>query len=237
MAFPQIGEIIATDENVSSTQIDIDLGSSIEAGDLLLVGYVQADTADEWNAVSGWEEFVDVSVFASGRMAWSKRIATGSEGSSLAVPFPNGSVLQASGLFVRIPAASWSGDLDEVEAGGPSSSIGSSPNPGSYTASWGSDDNLWLATVACDDDDEGLSGYPAGYSNQTLAMNTNTDSQQCRIAVCTLESATDAENPGAFTLPSSEQYNALTMVVRGAAGGGGGPVVPPLAMHHYATRR
>jgi hypothetical protein len=181
MAFAQVAEIIATDANSSGTQIDVDLGSSIDAGDLLLVGVCQADTADSWpDTVSGWSRFVDATVFASGRHAWYKRIADGGEGSSVAVPLTSG-VQQASGIFVRI--TDWYDDLDGVEAGGGDSAFSTTANPTSFAPSWGSDDNLWIAAMGADDDDGGLSGYPSGYSNNTLAMNEGTDSQQCRIAI------------------------------------------------------
>ena len=56
---------------------DVDLGSSIDAGDLLLVGVCQADTADSWpDTVSGWSRFVDATVFAS----WASRLVQAHRG-------------------------------------------------------------------------------------------------------------------------------------------------------------
>ena len=79
-----------------------------------------------------------------------------------------------TGMFVRIAPGTWSGDIADVEAGGAAANFGSAANPDSLSPSWGSADTLWIATCGCDDDDGGLSGYPADYDdNQTLAMNTD----------------------------------------------------------------
>jgi hypothetical protein len=217
MAFPQVAEIIATDAGVFGASIDVDLGSSIAAGDLLLVGVVQADTADAFDALSGWTNLIDGTVFASGRYGWWKRKATGAEGGSVTVGMTAAGSVQASGLFIRIAAGSWSGDLNDVELGGSATNAGTNASPGSMSPSWGSDDNLWIAVCGCDDDDAGLSAYPSGYSNGTLAMNTGGTSQQCRIACATLESAASSEDAGDFVLPASEQWAAATIAVRPSA--------------------
>jgi len=238
VAFPQVAEVIATDEEGSppAADIDIDLGSSIASGDLLLVGVCGGGTSSiTYDAITGWTKIVDGSVFAAQRWAWFKRKADGTEGGSVNVSH-NGSDAHLTGLFVRIAAASWYGDLSTgVQVGGTASSFNSSPNPGTTTPAWGSADTLWIAAMAADDDDGGLNSYPTSYDdNQTLAMNTlGGGSTQCRLAIATRELAIDSENPGAFGLPATEQWAAGVIAVRPAAAAAS---VAPQA-HHYAMRR
>jgi hypothetical protein len=122
-----------------------------------------------------------------------------------------------------IPAASWHGSAPpEISTGATGNSTG--PDPDTLTASWGSDSNLWIATLGAD---SGLpmSAWPTNYTDNNVESFGLTSAGELAIATRGLAAASD--DPGAFTMSISDTWSAFTLVVRPAAGGGAGVSVTP----------
>jgi hypothetical protein len=87
-----------------------------------------------------------------------------------------------------------------------------SPNPGSLDPSdWGSEDTLWIA-VQSNAGSSAPSGYPADYGNGTANQGTFGPA----LAFATRELAASSDDPGTFTLTSSQAWGAATIAIRPA---------------------
>lgn len=123
---------------------------------------------------------------------------------------------QFSAIACRITG--WHGTTPpEISTG--ASGGGSTPNPDAVTASWGSDDNLYMVLLAWSNNT--LSSYPTSYAdNQT----SNTAISQAHCALATRNLAASSDDPGTWTIAWWESYWTGTVVIRPAAAGGGGAV-------------
>ncbi|MFP3339133.1 hypothetical protein R0J91_14235, partial [Micrococcus sp. SIMBA_131] len=63
----------------------------------------------------------------------------------------------------------WSGDLNDVEVGTiAQSQIAEAVNPSGVTASWGAEDNLFIAAAIADMWNETATGFPTGFTGNQL---------------------------------------------------------------------
>jgi len=193
---------------------NLTLPTSIAAGDLIVAFHFTDGSFDEsWPG--SWVEIKD-SACDSDRCSASIAylIASGGETS---VNVTKGGGERFTAITIRISAASWHGTTPpEVSTGATGDSA--NPDPDSVTASWGSDDNLFIAAMAWDDSDGGdtVDAYPTNYtSNQTVSDDLLSAG---RGAIATRELTASNDDPGTFTTSAAEEWWAGTVVVRPAAG-------------------
>jgi hypothetical protein len=123
----------------------------------------------------------------------------------------------ATVAFILIPASTWHGTTPP-EGVAYVVATTATPNPPTVTASWGSDDNLFIAVDTYDLGTISVTNYPTNYSDdQTNYRGNNTAGVGIGIATRSLAAASD--DPGTFTNSASDQTLATTIVVRPAASG------------------
>jgi hypothetical protein len=143
------------------------------------------------------------------------KVCDGTEGASISVTMSVASTFGcvahkfASGTYTGTPQST------SLVADG-----GTSADPASLTASWGSDDNVWIAAVC--QDLGGVSTFPTNYTSNGGATGDAGGAPYAVMNTATRELATATENPGAFSLSTSTEFVVGTLVVRGAAASGPG---------------
>lgn len=84
------------------------------------------------------------------------------------------------------------------------------PNPPTLTPWWGSAYNLWFA-VSGSDYNRTVSAYPSGYSNGRYDRSNNTGG--CTVGSASKIASASSDNPGTFTISSSDQWVANTIAI------------------------
>lgn len=222
MAFPQTSTPAETQISDFGTSESVNLPGTINSGALLIMFLAgETDTANGFDdpPASGWTTlWLDTDNSMTAGVA--AKVATGSEGATDTVT--GSSDIEGAAIQVY-HITNWLGTIDGVEVGTVvNANSDASPDPPSYTASWGSDDNLWIAHCVAVDDDESVTGAPTNYTNLTSTISGAGTNQGCCVGTALRENTTDSENPLPFTLSGSETTKANTLVVRpGTAGTGG----------------
>lgn len=210
IAFPSVG---ATNTGSLTTLgnefYDVPLPPGIQAGNLLIIAVtLRVSSARTTSTPSGWSPLYTTAGSTDlRRHSAYYRVADGTEGGTVRVSASGdarwGTVSYRVSSFSGTPEAS-------------SASLGSSstPNSPSLSPSWGSAKTLWLAIIGQMPTSEGgsVSSYPSGYtggifgaSGGSIALTASAHRQ--------LEAS--SEDPGAFSMPSSANWVAYTVAVRG----------------------
>jgi len=213
----------STNGGTNNTVDVVNLPASVAAGDLILEFHFK-DGSGTHSYPSPWVEIKDAILPSSAAtVGIAYLIASGGE-TSVTVTTTHSERFAA--LACRIAAAAWHGTTPpEISTG--ASNTSSNPDPDSVTASWGSDDNLFIAVEASDQNSV-VSTYPSTYPDNQTASDPTFSSG--RGAIATRELAASSDDPGTFGLSANDQWWAGTIVVRPAAGGGGGPAPPRLPL-------
>jgi hypothetical protein len=190
---------------------------------------------------SGWTLALSVDLYFNLKWrVWIKQM-DGNEGSTVSITTP-GYVTQCSAQVIRfsggnagtVEGTSW--DIEYLSATG----YGTTINPPSTTASWGSTTNTWVALACAAGLSPSVTGYPSGYSNGAAATAGGTVMSATKAATA----ATD--DPNSFTIGTSSNYRAATLVLRGStpvyagagvASGSGtarAPTITPPTVRAYA---
>jgi len=222
-AFPSVAGS-ATSSRASSVVDDpVTLPASVAASDLIIVFHFSDGAATPITRTfpSPWVEINDTqNAAANASLGVGYLIASGGETS---VTVTKSVAERFSAIAIRISASSWHGTTPpEISTGATGTSA--NPNPDAVTASWGSDDNLF---IALHDFDNSLGGntttaYPTNYASNNLE--SPDVSSASRGAIASRELAAASDDPGTFTITSDEWW-AGTIVVRPS--GGAAPVPPP----------
>jgi hypothetical protein len=205
VAFPTVAAR-ATDINITSTTSQaLDLPTGITAGDLLVVT-VQIATGIPQTITwpSGWTQLYSQvnGVVVQGAAAY--RVADGTEGSTVTITLSSNSGVQSVAL--RITGHD---SATAPQAGTATTGTTSTPNPPSLTPTGGAKDYLWIA--CCVSDAANVTAAPTNYSNLTVPGSGSDIGTAERL----LNAA--SEDPGTFTLASSNEWVANTIAVHPAA--------------------
>lgn len=206
-AFPSIANTQESSSGSSSTSFSVLMPTGITAGQALvmIVRYFEGPTAI--NTPAGWALLSSTINASYGSMAIFAKTAVGGDGTvsvttTAAVTNKLATVLRLENFYgvVANGAAAASGN-----------SGGTSPDPPSCSAPWGSAKNLWIACATAGNG-ASVTTYPANYTlNQTppgWAAPALTFAARERVA--------SSENPGAFSISAAAaQGMAATIVVRG----------------------
>lgn len=226
MAFASITSVTETTFSSAAGSFAFNLPATINSGDLLLllVSLQSEPDQDDENMTAtdstsdAWTELQDEYEGNRGQWGvWSK-VADGDEdGGTVTVSIANQAT--AAGQVLRI--INWYGSASGVEIGSIAFvQLSTNPNPPSLTASWGAEDNLWIAICHAIDDDATVSAAPSGYSGLDYAITGGGTNAGATIGHAYLENAAATENPGTFTISETENTGANTIVIRPAAAAG-----------------
>jgi len=211
VAFPELqgtsGKFVSSANSTTHAVPYPTVTGGILANDLLLAVF-SIDESATGTVVSNWNGFTqifwgDVATAVSAGGAAYKRAAGGETGT---ITFTtNNSERSVCNMWCIRGAHTTSAP----EAGTAASASSTNPDPPNVTASWGSDDNLFVAVAI--DDTVVPSAAPTNYTSLETAIGTSTGT--IGVAFRPLTAASD--NPGVFTM-ATEQWLANTIVIRPA---------------------
>ena len=224
MTFPSVRSEVANTQGTNSTSWTIDYPATIAAGDLLLLA-IGRDGSTGTGSVSDagfGAALYDQAASTVARGLIFVKVATGSE----------------SGTFTYAPGASeqgawriaayqnWYGTISGgVEAGGTATGSSNTPDPGSFSPSWGGgSDTRWRAQFAADDGRHTISGFPSGWT-----INQNGDASNgsggAALGGASINSTNASENPGTFQSNRSDNWVAWVVAIRPAPPPGAIPIL------------
>lgn len=182
MAFPTIASTATTSE--INTSQSVNLPATIVSGDALLLfaGIDGSATA----SATGW-----TNIYSDPTHSVLKKdsVADGTEDSgTVSVTV----TANEKGAWISAAITGWYEDMSAIEA----ATIAVGANPNSVTASWGADDNLFIACGGCSSGTT-VTGYPYADNNQYFA--TGALGGDGTVAICSDELTTASSDPSAFT--------------------------------------
>jgi hypothetical protein len=213
LAFPTV--LSRTNSNdTTGTSHTVSLGT-LSVGDLYIVQFVQdyvsGDAAESFPA--GWTQIASNNAAGAVRQAWRYRVAQSGDPSSITVTTASSEATISrvwriqSGTFTGNPA----GPSTQANSGAGTPST--SPDPPSYTASWGADDNLWIVGNG-NDGARTTSGFDANLTN-TFSGTTSSTANGVGLGCGEREFNSATWDPSTFTISASDDWLAQTIVVRG----------------------
>lgn len=182
----------------------VNLPASIVAGQLLMVAVATVENAPT-GTPAGWTQLASLTGSSQITLTIYYKVAAGGEGATLNV---------ASAGIRTASSVSWSiTDYQGTpEVTSTAHSTGASPDPGTITPSWGSDDMLVIPVLGVWGT-QTISSYPASYTNGTDSYQSSGLSN--RVAWCRREVTGTSENPGAFTLSGTvSSQKTVTIAIR-----------------------
>lgn len=221
MAFPSVATKAASGDEARSTAFNATMPSGITAGDLLVAWAFQSDNSTTVGIPSEWTTIRSTSITGGRRGYVLAKEAAGSD--TLSFDRSSNSVALSVCIY-RI--TSWYGGTisSAVEAAVPVVDYSGEGNPPSLTASWGSDDNLWIACVGADPS-KNIGTFPSGYSETQWSGNGEGAYPPTGTAVKASEAAA-TENPGSFAAPDYFSETGVTTIAVRPAGGSTQSLLP-----------
>jgi hypothetical protein len=184
--------------------------STVNTGDLLLIAYGGIAPKTYTDPI-GWTV-----LDSGGRRRTYVKVADGTEGGTT-VDIVSTVGENAAAQAIRI--SSWEGTLASVEIGTNATGLSTNPDPPSLTASWGAEDNLWLAISTGYDDDADYTIAPTNYLGLTSTKTGAGFNASAEVGSSYRQLNAATENPSTYTLSTGEAWNANTIVVRPQSGG------------------
>lgn len=194
--------VIQTTSNSSATSTtthNVSMPSGIAAGDKLVVFFV-CDGGRTVNTPTGWTKTVDLAEDSGGllfRLVIYTKTAAGSDTISVTT---SGNTDSAHAVYRYVTT----GGFELATA--ISASISTSPNPPSLTPSGGSQKYKWISVVATRPN---ITAYPAGYTNNQV----KNEASNFTVGVATRDNETSSEDPGVFTIASSDRWITATVAL------------------------
>ncbi len=210
MSAPVVAPATETAFGTDTTSHYVNMPSTVNAGDLLIVLFSN-DRTGSVTIPGGWTELSSDTSGPHIRVSVYYRIAAGTEGGTT-VNFITSAAEEAAAQVYKI--TNWHGttppEISIAATGSDASPDPSSLNP----TTWDVADTLWIAVAGQDRGDQtGTMAYPAGYIDGTSTLSSG-GTGSCRIHSAHRVLATASEDPGAFTIPASEQWVAFTIAIR-----------------------
>lgn len=213
MAFPQIAASANSRTSANETSHTISLPTGITSGNLLLMMVVIDGLSVGWSWPSGWTQLalVETDLVDDITTGVAYRVADGSEGSTVT---GSTSVAETSAHSVlRITGAISPASQEPTLSG--AQGTANSPDPPNHTPGGGAQDYLWVAWYGADAANA-VNSYPTDYTAGAYRA-SNAGSNNVSQAWAYRELNASSENPGAYSIASSEQYRAYTIAVWPAA--------------------
>lgn len=198
-----------------STTHNVAMPSTTTAGDLLLMFFSYDSngppTVTDPDGAGGWTQLSAVNSATNGAFGsvWAK-VATGSDGAT--VNFATSNTQSGAAQVYRILNSNWYGDLTGVQVANSAGVTTANPDPPTLTPAWGKTNNLWFA-YAAGGTHTGVTTYPVGYGGGTHDSG-NTGANGASVSTAYLSKDAATEDPGTFTMASSQTSVAFTVAVR-----------------------
>lgn len=193
-AFPEImGTPAKTEDGTVAGSHNANLPAGIVAGETLVLVCYQVGSPSP--APSGWTLIVASSVY---RLAAYQKLATGSEGSSVAVAFQSGFTDCFTAIAFRVKGAIMFAGAASADpnATGP-------PDPPNLSPGWGTRKILWIScgyAARSASADVQIDGYPSGFTlAQTYAQTNGPSLIKQRLAIAGMNDEVSSKNPPAFS--------------------------------------
>lgn len=197
-----------------ATSHPVTMPSNCNAGDLKLVFFDNdiGGTDVTVTTPAGWTQLFTLAQGVGNRLGVYAKVHVG--GDPATVDFVTSTGRQAAAQAFRI--TNWKGTIaGGCEANTPQSGTGASPNPSSFSPTFGAGNNLWI-TVLGDSSVSLLTTAPSGYSDPVTTVSTQTTAgAQVYSARKTSTAAT--EDPGAWTFASGGSRVYSTIAIAPAA--------------------
>jgi hypothetical protein len=210
LAAPLVASVTETAFGTDTTDHNVNMPATVDAGDLLIVLFINdrdatVDTPTGWNLLASEASGPHV------RLSVYYKIAAGTEGGTT-VNFVTSATEEAAAQVYRI--TNWHGTIPP-EISTAATGTDTTPDPASLDpVGWDVADTLWLVVAGQDRGDQaGTTAYPASYTDGISTLSSN-GTGSCRIHSARRVLAAASENPGSFTIPVSEQWVAFTIAVR-----------------------
>lgn len=230
MAFPTIPtsaasrNLVVEQADTSGTRTFPSLTSLTKnSGDLLIAIIAAYETGATDAAFSSWgggfTEFMDKSATSTCAIGAAYKFSTGSETGTFTVT--QASVTGHAVMWLMSIAGAHASAAPEGT--GTATGTNSNADSPSHTASWGSDDNLWIAVADVGETStagafQGVIGSPSGYGDELRSAVSADVVGGVQGSVAFLQSAVATEDPAAWnTDTSNARWRAATIAVRPAA--------------------
>jgi hypothetical protein len=212
--FPTISDTLTQNFSTAATSHNVTMPSTVNSGDLLMV-LITNDHASGGTVgtPTGWTQKASSTQNNQVRASVYVKVADGTEDGTN-VDFTTSVAEEAAVQVYRIQSGEWSGSTAGVEVSTASGVTGSTtPNPSSLNpGAWATENTLWIAYAGGSSYD-GVTTYPTNYSGG-VHNQTNTGTGGASTASAWRESAASSEDPGSFTMTSSEDGVAFTIGIR-----------------------
>jgi len=210
LAAPIVTSVTETAFGTDTTDHNVNMPATIDAGDLLIVFFTN-DGGAGVTTPSGWTQLASAAQGWVVRLSVYYKIATGTEGGTT-VNFRTSTNEQAAAQVYRI--TNWHGTTPP-EISIAVTGTDTTPDPASLDpAGWDVADTLWIAVAGQDQGDQsGTTDYPASYTDGISTLSPS-GRGSCRTLSARRVLAAASEDPGAFTIPVAEEWVAFTIAVR-----------------------
>lgn len=211
MAFPTVQSVTGTAFSSAATSFAVAMPATVNSGDLLVMlfgaGAGGSTPPTGWTLIDAWNANV---IFA--------RAADGTEGGTTAT-VTIGASSKAAALVYRITGWINSGTITNDVKKADGASDGANPDPPSLTPGW-TDDTLWLA-MAWSNASTTLTSVPTNYTSGQVQASGGTGGATTKYTVFGAQRQLNAatEDPGTFTIGSSNTSIGMTVAIRPAASG------------------
>jgi preprotein translocase subunit YajC len=215
LAAPVVASVTETAFGTDTTDHYVDMPATVNAGDLLIVLFTNNDGSATVTTPGGWNALASTANGSAVRLSIYYKIAAGTEGGTT-VNFATSANEQATAQVYRI--TDWHGTTPP-EISTAATNTNTRPDPASLDpAGWDVADTLWIAVAGQDRGDQsGTTAYPSSYTDGISTQSSDpATTGVCRVHSARRVLAVASENPGAFTIPTSEEWVAFTIAVRPA---------------------
>lgn len=224
--YPAVRTSATSSETGNVTTHSVLLPATVESGDLLLAFFsCDGNPTVTWdNTTAGtWSDYIDTANGTANRLVIKAKLADGTEdGKTLSI----GTSASEQSVHRTIAIHSWEGTL----ASGlniPAAATGTSttPDPPAASDSWGTTARKTIAVFG-NDFSRAVTAYPSGYDLNQF-NDVSGGGAGCGLGSAGRNANEGSQNPGTFTIDSSDQWVAATVSVRGT----GSPSAPKLQLN------
>lgn len=198
MAFPTVSRKSNSQETTATTSHTVSL-PSVVADQLLLMFLINVDdgthTGDISSPPSGWD-LVDEAEVSRGTMYIYKKVATGSEGSTIGYT----TIDNCASSHIVFGISGWWGTQSSWQYDQANNGVTATPDPPSPVVSqMAADDHLWITVLGFADDISTLFlNYPSNYTENRERLTSYNATSTGGLAVCTEPANADDLDPAAW---------------------------------------
>lgn len=220
--FPVVASTSSGVDASATANHSVALPSDFASGDIVIIGFVNR-SEDEPTFPAGWDFLADYGEGCAsviGGLIKYRRI-DGTESSPITITTPTS--VRAAYWAYRITGAHATTAPQAATQVISNCVASTAPDPGSLTASWGSDDNLFISATSYRDGGTGItvSAYSTNYADNQINAHGATPGTAVAVGVSSRNLAGATDNPGAFTITATAYWSANTVVVRPAPAAAG----------------